>query len=105
MLTMLVFLTVTSGVVALVEWNSNHNYYSVVRLHEIHLERQYNVALDGVSTMEYSDIVDVLCDAKVCVELNNELYFNSIALQLGYGSRSINRLDAVKVLAYQFVGA
>jgi len=104
MLTGLIFLAVVSGVVCVIEWNSNKNYYGVVRLHEIHLERQYNVALDGVSTMEYSDIVDVLCNAKVCVELNNEIYFNSITLQKGYGNRSINRLDAVKVLAYQFVG-
>jgi len=104
MITLVCFLAVVSGIVALIDWNSNRNYYSVVRLHQIHLERQYAVALDGVSTMDYSDIVDVLCNAKVCVELNNELYFNSIALQLGYGNRSINRLDAVKVLAYQFVG-
>jgi hypothetical protein len=104
MLTMLVFLTVTSGVVALIEWNSNHNYYSVVRLHNIHLDAAYKATLDGVSNMSYSDIAEVLVDSRICVELSNELYFNSIHHQLVYGNRHINKLDCVRLLTYLLAG-
>jgi len=104
MLTVIVFLAVCSGVVWLIDWNSNRNYYSVVRLHEIHVEAAYVATEAGVSSMDWDDIVDVLCKAKICVELNHDLYFNNIDTQKGYGHRCINKLDAVKVLATLLVG-
>jgi hypothetical protein len=104
MLELILIAAISGVVVGLVNWNSNSNYYGVVRLHNIHLDAAYKTTLDGVSTMSYSDIADVLVSSKVCVELSNELYFNSIALQLAYGNYHINKLGAVRLLTYLLAG-
>jgi len=103
MLTVLVFLAVTSGVVCLIEWNSNKNYYGVVELHEIALRGRLMISLDRVAHMPYESVVDTLVSNRVCVLLNGEIYFNSISRATSY-NRSINKLDASWLLAYKMGG-
>ena len=100
MLELILIAAISGIVVFLIDWRGNMNYYGVVELHNIHLDAAYKTTLDGVSTMSYSDIAEVLVNSKICVELSNELYFNSIKLQLEYGNYHINKLGAVRLLTY-----
>jgi hypothetical protein len=102
MLTVLVFLAVTSGVVCLIEWNSNRNYYGAVQLHEIAVVARFKTVVDRVAEMPYEQVVDTLVENRVCVLLNGDLYFNSIRRAVSFGY--INKLDATWLLAYKMGG-
>ena len=101
----LVLMAAISGIVVwFIDWRSNQSYDRIVNIHMLGVKVNAEYIRNGIATMDYEDIVDILVAAKQIIVLSNDCYFNSFGLQKAYGDHMINKLDIVKILTYLMGG-